>query len=564
MATWKKIIVSGSNAHLAQITSSVLTDTNLVMAGAGGALKDSNLTLSGSILNIGANSITSTGANSVLTGSFSGSFQGNLITDLPDLTQGAGVVPFTYDGSGTATVAVSGAAELSSEVITKWDITAGKFVNSSLSETSTEGFIYVVGTSSIQLSGADSSLSGSFSGSFQGDGSGLTGVSAQVEESLNLGAGLFGGTFDGLTAITASVDSGSLAGNGLTTSAGKFAVSASDNTIAVSADGISVVEANLSEIPNTALTNSGSILGSTPVALGETVTSIAGLTLTDAQATGSFTGSFTGTFVGTTDLPDLTEGAGIVPFTYDGAGTATVAVAGAAELSIDSITKWSGDAFVSSSLIDNGSIVSGASSIQLTGADSLLSGSFSGSFQGDGSQLTGIATNLNVSGSDGTGISIDLKTQDLTIDGTANEIETTVSGTTLTIGLPDDVTIGQDLIVSRNLTVLGTASFQHTTNLDVADRFILMASGSNTTGDGGIVVQQGTQGVGETFAYDAATTRWGVTGSFDATQNSFTPEAFMATVIEGGAGETAGDVVAKLTKKGNIFIQDNEDIWIFS
>jgi hypothetical protein len=350
MATWKKIIVSGSNAHLAQITSSVLTSNNLVSAGTGGALQNSGLTLSGSALNVGANSIISTGANSVLTGSFSGSFQGTLVTNLPDLTQGAGVVPFTYDGSGTATVAVSGAAELSSEVITKWDITGGKFVNSSLSETNTEGFIYVVGTSSIQLSGAYSSLTGSFTGSFAGDGS----------------------------------------------------------------------------------------------------------------------------------------------------------------------------------------------------------------------QLTGIATNLDISGSNGSGISIDLKTQDLTIGGTANEIETSVAGTTVTIGLPNNVTIGQDLIVNRNLTVLGTASFQQTTNLDVADRFILMASGSNTTGDGGIVVQQGTQGVGETFAYDAATTRWGVTGSFDATQNSFTPEAFMATVIEGGAGQTAGGVVAKLTKKGNIFIQDNEDIWIYS
>jgi hypothetical protein len=342
MATWKKIIVSGSNAHLAQITSSVLTDGYLVMAGAGGALKDSTITLSGGDLNIGSNSIISTGTGSVLTGSFSGSF------------------------------------------------------------------------------------------------------------------------------------------------------------------------------------------------------------------------------VGTTDLPDLTQGSGIVPFTYDGSGTATVAVSGAAALSNDAVTKWNGAAFVNSSLTDNGTTISGTTSIQLTGASSVLSGSFSGSFQGDGSQLTGIATNLDVSGSDGSGISIDLKTQDLTIGGTANEIETTVAGTTVTIGLPNDVTIGQDLIVSRNLTVLGTASFQQTTNLDIADRFILMASGSNTTGDGGIVVQQGTQGVGETFAYDAATTRWGVTGSFDASQSSFTPEAFMATVIEGGAGQTTGDVVAKLTKKGNIFIQDNEDIWIFS
>jgi len=224
-----------------------------------------------------------------------------------------------------------------------------------------------------------------------------------------------------------------------------------------------------------------------------------------------------------------------------------------------------GGALQDSNLTLSGSELNiGSNSLISTGNSSILTGSFSGSFVGDGSGLTGLATNLDVSGSDGSGISIDLLTQDLTIGGTANEIETTVSGTTVTIGLPDDVIIGQDLVVNRNLTVLGTASFQDTTNLLVADRFVLFASGSNAAGDGGIVVQQDSQGVGEAFAYDAETTRWGVTGSFDSTQNSFTPEAFMATVIEGGAGQTAGDVVSKLTKKGNIFIQDNEDIWIFS
>jgi hypothetical protein len=341
MATWKKIIVSGSNAHLAQITSSVLTPTNLVMAGDGGALQDSNLTLTGGVLNIGANSITSTGANSVLTGSFSGSF------------------------------------------------------------------------------------------------------------------------------------------------------------------------------------------------------------------------------VGTTDLPDLTQGAGVVPFTYDGSGTATVAVSGAAALSNDAVTKWNGAAFVDSSLTDNGTTISGTTSIQLTGANSSLSGSFSGSFQGDGSQLTGIATNLDVSGSDGSGISIDLKTQDLTIGGTANEIETTVSGTTVTIGLPNDVVITQDLTVNRNLTVLGTASFQHTEDLDVADRFIRLASGSNAAGDGGIAIQQSNALDAEVFGFDSGNTRWGVSSSFDASQNAFSPDAFMALSLV-GAGTDPTVVDARYQVKGNIFIGSDEGIWIYS
>ena len=340
MATWKKIIVSGSNAHLAQITSSVLTDGNLIMAGAGGALKNSNISLSGGSFNIGSNSIISTGANSVLTGSFSGSFVGS--TNLPDLTQGSGIVPFTYDGGGVATVAVSGASALNSNVV----------------------------------------------------------------------------------------------------------------------------------------------------------------------------------------------------------------------------TKWNGAAFVNSSLTDNGTVVSGASSIQLTGASSALTGSFTGSFKGDGSALTGIASSLNISGSTGNG-SVALSTQTLSILGTANEIETVASAQSVTIGLPNDVTIGQDLTVSRNLTVLGTASFQHTEDLDVADRFIRLASGSNAAGDGGIAIQQTNALNSEVFGFDSGATRWGVSSSFDASQNAFVPDAYMALTLE-GAGTDPTVVAARYQVKGNIFIGSDEGIWIYS
>lgn len=158
----------------------------------------------------------------------------------------------------------------------------------------------------------------------------------------------------------------------------------------------------------------------------------------------------------------------------------------------------------------------------------------------------------------------------ISLTGTANEVEITGTtaqalggGPSYTIGLPNDVTIGNNLIVSNNLTVIGTASFQNTTNLLVADRFALFASGSTAVGDGGIVIQQGTQGVGEAFAYDANTTRWAVTGSFDASQATFVPEAFMAAVIEGVASDPTA-VVVKLTKKGNIFAALDESIWIYS
>ena len=199
------------------------------------------------------------------------------------------------------------------------------------------------------------------------------------------------------------------------------------------------------------------------------------------------------------------------------------------------------------------------------------SGSFSGSFQGDGSDLTGIATSLTIDADSGGTSTVNLQTQTFDIAGTSNEVETTVSGQTVTIGLPNDVTIGQDVtitrdaIINRNLTVQGTASFQNTTDLDIADRFIRLASGSNAVGEGGFVVQQGSNGRGVVFAYDVNTLRFGSTSSFDATQNLIEPDVFFVNVVEGGSGDNdPTDTAGRYTKGGNMFIADNGEIYIYS
>ena len=292
---------------------------------------------------------------------------------------------------------------------------------------------------------------------------------------------------------------------------------------------------------------------------------------TSVSISGSFSGSFQGdgsslTGISASFLANaLSQGTGIVPFNFDGAAAQTVAVSGAAQLSDNAVTKWNATdgKFVNSSLTDNGTIITGATSLQLTGASSVLTGSFTGSFAGDGSQLTGIATVLAVSGSTGDG-TVNLKTQALSIIGTANEIETSVASQTVTIGLPNDVTIGGDLVVNNDLTVLGTASFQNTVNLEVADRFILLASGSNSAGDGGLVIQQGTQNIGELFAFDSGATRWAFTSSFNAASSSFTPDAYVAAAIDGGVGNDPTAVAARYQAKGNIFIGGDENIWIYS
>jgi hypothetical protein len=330
---------------------------------------------------------------------------------------------------------------------------------------------------------------------------------------------------------------------------------------------------------------SGGAITSTDIVIGNNLVDFG-----NNSVSGSFSGSFSGDGSGLTGVTassafSLSESIGISPFTYNGSEAATVAISGAAELTDNTVVKWdiTDGKFVDSAITDDGTDVSistsgeisltapdgiylnpGTSAVEVTGSllvSGGVTGSFTGSFSGDGSQLTGVAATLGISGSAGTG-SVDLKTQSLSILGTTNEIETSASGQTITIGLPNEVTI-QDLNVTGDLVVLGTASFQSTTNLEVADRFVLLASGSNSAGDGGIIVQQATQDVGELFGFDSGTTRWGVTSSFTANQSDFTPDAFMASVIEGTNGSPTS-VASRYQKKGNIFVGTDESIWIYS
>ena len=205
--------------------------------------------------------------------------------------------------------------------------------------------------------------------------------------------------------------------------------------------------------------------------------------------------------------------------------------------------------------------------------DGIFSGSFSGSYQGDGSDLTGIATTLTVDGDSGTS-PLSLTDDDLQILGTTNEITTAITkvGTDVkaTISLPDDVTIGNDItitrdaLVQRNLTVRGTASFEATADLNIADRFIGLASGSAATGDGGINIQQGANGRGEGFGFENSVSRWGVTSSFDPLGNTITPDAFMTVNVSDGSANDPTAIAARYQKNGNIFIGNTGDIWIYS
>lgn len=115
-------------------------------------------------------------------------------------------------------------------------------------------------------------------------------------------------------------------------------------------------------------------------------------------------------------------------------------------------------------------------------------------------QLGGAA--ISLVGSDST-------TDSIFLGGTTNEIVVGAVGTTISIGLPDDVTITNNLVVGGNLTVSGTVTTVNTETILLADNIITL--NSNATGtpteNGGIEVERGTStNVG--VIWNEATDRW--------------------------------------------------------
>ena len=534
MATWKKVIVSGSSADL----SALALDTALPVASGGTGA--ATLTDGGVLLGSGTGAVTalgqatngqlvvgSTGADPVLA-TLTG---GANIT----VTNSAGGISIAASGLGSGTVQSVSATGTENGITLSSDgdsvnptitlggalanVTNGQLSNSSVTVGSTA---IALGASSTVLAGLTDVSSTSFTGSFSGDGSNLTGVTGigTTTNALTDGNGIADFTFNGSAATSVAVE-------------------ADGSTLSVGAGGVKVADAGITATQIAAAVAGAGLAGGAGTALSVNVDDSSIEIATDTLRVKADGISEAMIAAGAVTTSSMASGQGIVSSSAQISGIALG-------------TQTSGVYLAGVETSDNGISIIDKSGVGETPTFSIDYGSTANT------AVQGNAT--------------------ATFAGTANEIEVSDSSAqaiggnvALTIGLPSDVTItqdasiGRDLVVARNLTVQGTASFASTTDLDVADRFIRMASGSTATGDGGIVVQQTGPADGEAFAYDSAKTRWGVTGSYDPATNSITPDAFMSTVVEGGAGvNTPAAVVAKYAQKGNSFVGADQTIWIYS
>ena len=129
---------------------------------------------------------------------------------------------------------------------------------------------------------------------------------------------------------------------------------------------------------------------------------------------------------------------------------------------------------------------------------------------GDYVQGASAGTGIEVTGSGGEGSSLTISNTGVTsVTGTANEVTVSASAGAVTIGLPDDVTIGGNLTVTGDLTVSGSTTYLNTATLQVEDNKVVL--NSNATGtptvDAGIEVERGDAPNAELF-WDESEGKW--------------------------------------------------------
>jgi|TARA_B110001454_G_scaffold44905_1_gene43952 hypothetical protein len=148
----------------------------------------------------------------------------------------------------------------------------------------------------------------------------------------------------------------------------------------------------------------------------------------------------------------------------------------------------------------------------------------------------------------------------------------------------DSITTTGDVTVNGSLDVNGTLTTIDSTNLRVADRFIIVASGS-TSGDSGLIANTGAGGIGSAFFYDDSASRWALTAADDTSGSATTatPRQYLVSVSqsaappddwEGGATQNPSDFgTDAATRRGMIYVQTSDhagsrtlagDIWIWS
>ena len=168
--------------------------------------------------------------------------------------------------------------------------------------------------------------------------------------------------------------------------------------------------------------------------------------------------------------------------------------------------------------IGDGTTLTSGTFVTTTNSVTLLSKTISGASNTLSDIGNASLTNSTITITDGSTSTPTALGGTITFSGTANEVEVGESAGTITIGLPSNVTIGQDLTVTGDLTVNGTTTTVNSTTLTVDDKNIELgstASPTDVSADGGGITLKGS--TDKTFNWIDATDSWTSSEHLDLT-----------------------------------------------
>ena len=399
-------------------------------------------------------------------------------------------------------------------------------------------------SSSLQFNTLTTPFTGSFTGSFTGDGSGLTGIAATLNTAGTAGTGTVDLKTQTLTIAGGNGVTTNASGQTITVSIPSGTVSSSGQVDVRNTTGIATIATTgsntftgiqtISNTTNSTAFNNGALIVQGGVGIAKDVNISGSLTITGLlTATSSSIQYVTSSQLLVADNKIIVNVNDIVRFggvsvIDSGSSNATASIywdslnhhfiyeniSGAPynsaiiiagpkntgtlgdeqELTVGRIPVASGGDHIDSRLASSSIRVDFPSRLTHVEAGLVVTGSISSSvgFFGDGSGLTGIATTLQLTGSNGGTGTVNLKTQGLIVSGT-NGVAATTNGQTITVSGSNATTTTKGVasfnstnftvtggdVTSNNITINGTGvTLGGTRNITLAE---ITAQGASTT-----------------------------------------------------------------------------------